>query len=234
ARRCASLLAACGFHVISGLALGIDGAAHAGALDGGGPTTACVAGGPEVAYPAGHRGLRRRILEKGGAVLSEYPPGTRPLAFHFPERNRIISGLCDAVLMVQAGDRSGALITVKTALDQNRDVLTVDRGERGPATAGNRRLIEQGAQAIREPEELLAWFQAPSPPSRPDPQLWLGGDDGRALRKRVLEALDRSPRHPGELAELLGCAVEPLAAQLSALLLGGYVHELPGDRFGLA
>lgn len=233
-RRCASLLASCGFHVISGLALGIDGAAHAGALDGGGPTTAAVAGGPEVIYPTAHRGLHRRILENGGAIVSEYPPGTRPLAFHFPERNRIISGLCDAVLMVQAGERSGALITVKTALDQNRDVLTVDRGDRGPATLGNRRLIEQGAHAIREPEDLLSWFQAPCAPSRPDPQLRLGGDEGAALRRQVLESLGGRPQHLGELAEKLGCAIEPLAAQVSALLLCGFVNELPGDRFGLA
>ncbi|MDR0316398.1 MAG: DNA-processing protein DprA [Treponema sp.] len=111
-----------GISVVSGLALGIDALAHRGNIDGGVATFAVLGSGADEVYPASNRILAKRILESGGALLSEYPPGTKPRKWNFPERNRIISGLCRGVLIVEAPERSGALITARCALDQNRDL----------------------------------------------------------------------------------------------------------------
>jgi DNA processing protein len=145
--------ASAGFTVVSGLARGIDGAAHRGALEVG--TSVAVLGtGIDVCYPAEHRGLAERIVENG-AIVSEFPPTTGPRAWHFPARNRIIAGVSCAVVVVEAGLRSGALITVGFALDQGRHVLACTTGPENPAGAGTRELLKDGAGLIIDAEQAV-------------------------------------------------------------------------------
>jgi DNA processing protein len=141
--------------VVSGLALGIDTAAHEGVLAGGGRTAAVLGCGADRIYPGSNRKLARSILESGGALISEYSPGTLPLRHHFPERNRLISGLCRKAVIVQAPARSGALITADYALEQNRDCCVMSCGLEGPAGEGTLKLFLEGAPVIRDLGDLL-------------------------------------------------------------------------------
>ena len=139
------VLAEYGIEIISGLARGVDGMGQRGALMGGGKTFAVLGSGPDVCYPREHIGLYMDILEQGGGILSEYPPGTPPLSWHFPARNRIISGLSDVVLVMEAGEKSGSLITVDMALEQGRDVYALPGPVNSTLSDGCNRLIRQGA-----------------------------------------------------------------------------------------
>ncbi|MGD0723960.1 MAG: DNA-processing protein DprA [Spirochaetia bacterium] len=144
-----------GIGVVSGLARGIDREAHEGCTEAGGISVAVLGNGIDLIYPASSLSAGRAILERGGAILSEYPPGVPPLRYHFPARNRIISGLCRAVVVVQAPERSGALITAEYALDQGRDLYVHAAGTIGAAGAGTRRLAESGAPMVRGSVEIL-------------------------------------------------------------------------------
>lgn len=154
ARRLSMELSRAGVCVMSGLARGIDGEAHRGALDGGSPTAAVMGGGLDVMYPPEHGSLAERVAAEG-CLISEYPPGTKPAKFTFPERNRIISGLSSAVVVVEAGERSGTMITVGTALDQGRDVFAVPGDIDRSSTRGSNRLLRDGAGIVLSPEELI-------------------------------------------------------------------------------
>jgi DNA processing protein len=145
-----------GTPVVSGLALGIDAMAHRGNLEGGGRTLAVLGSGPDMVYPSSNRTLARRILENGGALLSEYPPETGPMKWHFPARNRIISGLARAVLIVEAPESSGALITARFALEQGRDLWVASSGIASPLGEGTRSLERDGGRVINRAEEVLA------------------------------------------------------------------------------
>ncbi len=155
ARRLSMELSRAGVCVVSGLARGIDGEAHRGALDGGSPTAAVMGGGLDIMYPPEHNSLAERVAA-GGCLISEYPPGTKPAKYTFPERNRIISGLSSAVVVVEAGERSGTMITVGTALDQGRDVFAVPGDIDRSSTRGSNRLLRDGAGIVLSPEELIA------------------------------------------------------------------------------
>lgn len=158
AYRLGAELALSGLGLVSGLAYGIDGAAHWGAVRYGGASLAVLAHGVDSVYPAGHRELAGEILRHGGGLLSEYPPGTQPRRYHFPERNRLISGLCRGTVIVQAPEKSGALITADYALEQGRDVWVHRSGSEGPRGGGTRRLREEGAPTLEHGDELLrAW-----------------------------------------------------------------------------
>jgi DNA processing protein len=156
-----------GISVVSGLALGIDACAHRGNIEGGAPTVAVLGSGVDEVYPSTNRVLARRILETGGALISEYPPGMGPRKWNFPARNRIISGLCRGVLIVEAPQKSGALITARFALDQNRDLWTassgVEQAEQEKRFAffdkrGTSKLAEDGAAIIMTASDILgAW-----------------------------------------------------------------------------
>jgi DNA processing protein len=143
-------LARAGIPVVSGLALGIDAFSHRGNLEGGAPTVAVLGSGLDQVYPASNRDLARRILEQGGALLSEYPPGTRPARWNFPARNRIIACLARAVIIVEAPEKSGALITANFALELGRDLFVASSGMASPLGAGNRALAEDGAGVISD------------------------------------------------------------------------------------
>jgi DNA processing protein len=141
--------------LVSGLALGIDAMAHRGNVDGGGKTIAVLGSAVDEVYPMQNRQLARRILGSGGAIVSEYPPGTPPNKWHFPQRNRIISGLCSSTIVVEAGEKSGALITADFALEQNRDVGVAVGNSGAPFGTGCARLAEDGALLVKGIENFF-------------------------------------------------------------------------------
>ena len=145
-----------GIPVVSGLALGIDAMAHRGNIEGRAATIAVLGSGPDMIYPHSNRFLARRILETGGLILSEYPPGTRPYKAHFPARNRIISGLARGTIIVEAPEKSGALITARFALDQDRDLWVEKAAVASGRSAGTTRLAEEGAKLISSAADVLA------------------------------------------------------------------------------
>lgn len=176
--------------VVSGLARGVDREAHEGCSRAGGYSVGVLGSGPDLVAPATSRGAARRLLEAGGMLLSEYPPGTLPRAWHFPERNRIISGLCRAVVVVEAPEGSGALYTADFALEQGRDLYVHAAGLAGATGAGTRKLAEDGAVVIRSAAGILAdWGW----------QTRAAADDARARRR---------PRNTAEA----GAALARLAA----------------------
>ena len=148
-------LAAKGFTVVSGLARGVDGAAHQGALDGGGRTIAVMGCGIDVIYPPEHRKLAEAIIEGGGAIVSELALGTQPMAENFPTRNRILSGLCLGVVIVEAAEKSGSLITARMALEQNRQVFAVPGSPLTGKTRGSNRLLKDGAKLVECVEDVI-------------------------------------------------------------------------------
>ncbi len=172
----ASGLAEHGIPVVSGLALGIDSAAHRGALASGGKTTAVLGNGIDSVYPSSNRKLAAGIIDSGGTVMSEYPPGTPPLRYHFPKRNRIISGLCRSVVVVQAPLKSGALITADYALEQGRDLFVHACSLSGSRGSGGLKLAMDGAGIIGSVTDLLkSWNREDSVLSfdiLEDPEQW--------------------------------------------------------------
>ncbi len=175
--------ALCGYPVVSGLAFGIDRAAHEGALDGRGPTWAVLAGGLDRPSPYSHRTLAAAILNNGGALLGEMPPGRFPQKYAFPRRNRILSGLCRGGVIVQAPKKSGALITADFALDQGRDIYVGSSGMKGSTFEGTRNLEQQGAAVVSGAADVLA-------------------DWGIIMGVRSVKTLP-APRDAGELARLM-------------------------------
>lgn len=215
-------LAERGIVVVSGLAAGIDGAAHVGALEAAGTTVAVVAGGTDVVYPARHRALRRRILENG-IVVGEWPPGTPPRPHQFLRRNRIISGLCLGVIVVQARKRSGALSTARWALSQGREVFAVPGEVGDPRSAGPHRLLREGACLVENIEDVLAELPpglarpAPVPP-RPD-------------RGTLLSSLARGGSTVDQLVENTGRTTSEVLAELLDLEVQGRVRRGPCGRY---
>lgn len=225
----AQSLAWAGLCVISGMARGIDSFAHKGALDGGGRTVAVLGNGPDVAYPPENRKLMGEI-ERHGAVISEFPPGTAPNPKHFPRRNRIIAGLSRGVIVVQARERSGALITVKHALEQGKEVMAVPGHINARTSKGPNALIKQGAALVEDIDDVLAALGEPllsrddKPKPPPCPPL---EPDERGL----LEKLGSNPVHIDTLCSLTGEPPGPLLAKLLHLELKGVVKQLAGKHF---
>lgn len=150
-------LAKAGFTIVSGLALGIDTYAHRGALDANGKTIAVLANGVDITYPRSNSKMREKLL-KSGAVISEYAPGVKPLPWYFPIRNRIISGMCIATLVIEASARSGSLITARLAGEQNREIFAVPGGNGKSPSQGTMNLIKEGANLVTSPEEIIDYF----------------------------------------------------------------------------
>lgn len=230
ARRFAAAAAERGLAVVSGAAYGIDAAAHQGALQAGGKTVAVLGCGVDVAYPAAHRGLLRDIAQSG-AVVSEFPLGTRPEAFRFPIRNRIISGLSRAVLVVEAGEKSGSLITARLALDQGREVLAIPGSIDSLKSSGAHWLIQQGATLIQRVEdvfEAMAWSvpAGTNDKAAPSPEVPLAPEE-----RQVLQALDAYPADIDRIAQQCGLALTALQPLLLALELQGLVRRLPGQLY---
>ena len=222
-------LAGRGIAIVSGLARGIDTAAHQGALAGDGPTLAVLGCGIDQIYPPENERLYHRIAERG-ALISEYPPGAPPLAAHFPGRNRIISGLCRGVLVVEAAAGSGSLITVDFALEQGREVFAVPAPVFSPTSQGVNQLLKEGARLVTEAADILEvlWPQRPRshPPSHQASSLEL------PPQLRMLhELLGAEPLHVDELVRRSGLTPREVSASLLDLELQGGVEQLPGMRF---
>jgi DNA processing protein len=221
ARGLARDLARAGVVVVSGLALGIDSAAHCGALEAGGRTLAVMACGPDRVYPARHRGLAARIARQG-AVVGELPPGTRPLPYFFPLRNRLISAMASAVVIVEARERSGSLITAAHAADQSVDVFAVPGPVTAPTSAGPNRLLRDGAYVALEARDILEQLGVPVPEA--SVAAAAGTGKGAAVRGRpILEALEHAPATRDELGRRMGRPPEQLALDLLELELTGRV-----------
>jgi DNA processing protein len=223
ARRLGTFAGGGGVAVVSGMALGIDAAAHGGALDAGGPTIAVLGCGTDIAYPRRHRGLYERIVEVG-LVVSEYPPGTAPAPWRFPARNRLIAALAGTLVVVEARARSGALITADHALDLGRDVVAVPGAAGSSAAAGTNGLIKAGAGLVEDEADLAAWLGIDGPAPHPPP----AGDDARAL----LDRLSAAPAFADEVAGPGGAG--RTAALLSRLEVEGWLVRDPAGRYTLA
>jgi len=223
ARRLGAFAAGRGVTVVSGMALGIDAAAHGGALDTGGPTVAVLGCGTDIAYPRRHRGLYERILESGIAV-SEYPPGTAPAPWRFPARNRLIAALAATLVVVEARARSGALITADHALDLGRDVVAVPGAAGSSAAAGTNGLIKSGAGLVEDESDLAVWLGIDAPEAHPPPA------DTEACA--LLDRLSGAPGFPDELAGSDGPG--RIAALLSRLEVDGWVARDASGRYTLA
>lgn len=238
ARAMAMDLGAAGFVVVSGLARGIDGAAHQGALATG--TIGCIAGGVEIAYPPEHAELQARIAASG-LLLSELPPGTEPQARHFPRRNRLIAGLARGVVMIEAAQGSGSMITARLAGDAGREVMAVPGHPTDPRSRGGNRLIRDGATLVESAEDVLAALspfvlplELASPPPRPrhrTPQLrprpigrQPAGDD------RFLALLSVEGVAVDELVRASGLSAAEVQARLSDLEIDGVVARLAGGK----
>lgn len=228
AERLAAGIVRAGYTVVSGLARGIDGAAHRGALQAGGRTIAVLAGGLAKIYPPEHADLAREV-EASGALLSESPMTFEPMATMFPARNRLISGISRGVVIVEAAERSGALITARHALEQGRDVFAVPGPVDSPASAGTHRLLRQGAKLIRDANDILedlGGIGVPAAPVKPQPPPGL--DD---TQRRVWEALGDQPQHLDNLSRTLGMAVPQLSGLLMTMELKKLVRRLPGNQY---
>ncbi|MBT0666258.1 DNA-processing protein DprA [Geobacter pelophilus] len=227
ANRLATELAEQGVTVVSGMARGIDTAAHKGALAGGGKSIGVLGCGIDVVYPAENRRLFDEMAESG-ALVSEFPLGTGPLANNFPRRNRIISGLSVGVLVVEAAARSGSLITAQFALEQGRDVFAIPGSITSGASRGTNSLIKQGAKLVETVSDILE--ELPSArgrqqiPFQPKPVL-LPGEEA------ILSTLGEGPAHIDEIARKAGLTVQELSVILLRLELRGIVIQLPGKLF---
>lgn len=220
-------LAASGVTVVSGLARGIDTEAHRAALDNGGRTLAVLGCGLDIDYPRGSGELRKQIISSG-ALLSEFAPGTPPLPRNFPSRNRIISGLSLAVVVVQARGRSGSLITARWALDQGREVMTVPGRADDPLSAGPVALMRDGAAPVCNAEDVLHVLGLDN---LVEPRSGSGGD--RQNPDPVMRALEPGPRLPEDLAKATGLPLPRILSELSRLELKGSVIRDPGGQFAL-
>jgi DNA processing protein len=232
----AAELAAAGVTVVSGMARGIDGAAHRGALRGQGRTTIAVLGcGIELCYPAEHRQLHDQVAARG-CVVSEDGGSEPPLGWRFPRRNRIIAALAEAVVVVEATARSGALSTARWAADLGREVLAVPGSIRSPSSVGTNLLIRDG---VRPYLGLADIFEAApglrralsAQPAGPPPSAGATlCTEGDPLLARVLERLGADPVHPDELAAALGIEMAALGGALTTLQLRGAITDVCGGR----
>ncbi|MCC7009908.1 MAG: DNA-protecting protein DprA [Acidobacteria bacterium] len=226
ARRLAAGLAEAGLVVVSGMALGIDGAAHRAALEAGGPTIAVLGSGADTPYPRQHADLKHAIA-RHGVVVTEFPPGTRPFASHFPLRNRIISGLSLATVVVEASERSGSLITARGALEQGREVLAVPGNALSGSYRGAHALIKDGAGLVETVEDVLAaigWAASETSGRKPVSNLLTDG-------QLSVDMPVGQPMTADELALRTGRPVAEWLAELGVLELEGQVVRTTGGLF---
>ena len=230
ARQTGRILAAAGVQVISGMALGIDRAGHEGALEMG-ATFAVLGCGADQCYPADNYDLYRSISEKGG-ILSEFPPGSRPEAWHFPQRNRLISGLSDLVAVIEARKKSGSLITAECAMDQGKDVFALPGMVTDPLSEGCHRLIQNGAGLLSAPEDLLEILV-------PNHKIRLKSSKEIEMglvfvEKKVYSGLDFRPKSLEEIAGQTGLPVREAAQALVQLELKGLIRRTEWNYYAVS
>jgi DNA processing protein len=229
ARAFAHALGQAGVCVVSGLALGVDGAAHTGALEAGAPTIAVVGTGLDRVYPKRHLALAHRIAAQG-ALVSEYPLGSAPLSAHFPQRNRIISGLSQGTLVVEAALQSGSLITARLAAEQGREVFAIPGSIHAPQSRGCHALIRQGAKLVESAQDILEDLRFSVSEGRADPAAGEGWDSPESTGDPdgLLTALGHDPVGLDALQARTGLDTAHLQARLLELELQGRVGRLPG------
>jgi DNA processing protein len=238
AYRFAEFLAGNGFAITSGLALGVDAAAHQGALAAQGKTIAVMGTGLDMIYPSRHRALAQQILETGGALVSELPLGSSSKAANFPQRNRIISGLSCGVLVVEAAIQSGSLITAKAAMQQNREVFAIPGSIHNPLARGCHQLIRQGATLVETGQDIVDQLQGMLGYQREKltklqekaaKKAELDEKELDALspaEQQLIHAMGYDPVNIDDLVERTGIGVGSVAAQLIGLEIKGYVQQI--------
>jgi len=219
-------LAQKGVVVISGLAFGIDAIAHRAALDAGGITIAILPGGIENVYPASHRRLAMEIVEKGGALISEYPGDTGVQKFQLLARNRLVSGLADAVVVTEAAARSGTLSTVNHALDQNKEIFAVPGNITSLLSIGPNRLIQQGAHPVTSTTDILDILM----PNRTVLQTPLFPNE-TAFEKQIIEAITSGMTHVDQLSQVLAATASDLSAAITMLELNGRIRATGANNW---
>ena len=220
-------LAASGVTIVSGLARGVDGVAHRIALDAGGRTLAVLGSGLDRIYPPEHSRLAQDISARG-ALISDYPPGTAPEAVNFPPRNRIVSGLARAVVVVEAGERSGALITATFAAEQGREVFAVPGNIHAPQSRGANRLLQQGARVLLDPQEILDELDMGQVVEHRAARQVLPAD---AVEAQLYALLGKQPLHVDELRARAGLPIEKVSAALTMMELKGLVRQVGGMQY---
>lgn len=223
----AGTLARNGISVISGLARGVDSISHQAALHAGGRTIAVLGCGLDRIYPPENRRLAEQITAHG-ALISDYPPGTPPEASNFPPRNRLISGLSLAVVIVEAGQTSGALITAAFAADQGREVFAVPGNINSPGSKGTNRLIRDGAQPLLHPEQILEELELTMVAEQRTARVVLPAD---AVEAQLFEALGREPLHIDEIRSRTDLPIEKVTATLAVMELKGMVSQVGGMQY---
>lgn len=230
ARYFARELAAAGFTVVSGLARGIDAAAHEGALAAGGTTVAVLGCGPDRIYPKEHTELAARV-RASGAVISEFPVGTPPRGNHFPQRNRVISGLALGTLVVEADERSGSLSTARWAADQGREVFAVPGPIGSPLSRGPHRLIREGAHLVAEAADVAEELGPLAPVPRETTAASSASAPADEEERAVLECLAGGPESADRIVECSGLTADRVSAILLRLEIRGEVAGAPGGLF---
>ena len=221
--RYAKVLSSAGVQIISGMAYGIDAEAHKGALEGGTATYAVLAGGVDICYPAGNKALYERILREGGGIISEQPPGMRARNYFFPARNRIISGLADLVLVVEAKEKSGSLITAACALEQGKMVYAIPGAVNDALSRGCHKLIYDGAGIAYSPEILLdEWGLSVKKKTNLSEKSKLGLATDLDL---VYSCLDLRPKNPDYIVRKTGFSPAQVSNCLVELTLRGLIRE---------
>ena len=224
AEKLAADLARQGVVIVSGMARGIDSCAHRGALKALGKTAAVLGSGLDVCYPPENRNLMEEII-KNGVVLTEFPPGTQPKPAHFPMRNRIISGLSHGVLVVEAAEKSGALITADCALDQGREIFAVPGSIHSPLSRGCHRLLKEGAAVCETAADILFAL------GKNVSEEAATAVDLTPKQEAVLAALEYEPVHFDQLIVLLGLPAAELNGLLLELELAGMIKKMPGNYY---
>ncbi len=223
----ASFLGANGMTVISGLARGVDAIAHQTALKAGGRTIGILGCGVDKIYPPEHRGLAEQMMERG-AIISDFAVGTPPDASNFPPRNRIISGLSLAVVVVEAGETSGALITAEFAAEQGREIFAVPGSILAPQSKGTNRLIQKGAQPLLTPADLMQALDLTRVGAQKSARKILPADETEA---RVLNVLGSEPLHVDEIRAQADLPIEKISATLALMELKGMVRQVGGMNY---
>ena len=223
----ATVLAHNGVTVVSGLARGVDAVAHGAAIKAGGRTLAVLGSGVDKIYPPEHRQLAEKIISQG-AVISDYAPGTPPESANFPPRNRIISGLSMAIVVVEAGDTSGALITAEFAVEQGRDVFAVPGQVYAPQSKGTNRLIANGAKALLQPTDVLEALDLTRNVERREIRRAVPSD---ATEAALLDLLGAEPKHVDDIRAQLELPIEKISAALTMMELKGMVRQLGGMNY---
>jgi DNA processing protein len=231
AERLAAELARAGYTIISGLARGIDGSAHRGALQAGGRTVAVLAGGLSRIYPPEHKDLADQV-EKAGALVAETPMVLEPMPMMFPARNRIISGLAQAVVLVEAAERSGALITAEHAAEQGRVVFAVPGPIDSEASAGTNALLREGAILCRGAQDVIQELEGlMANPTAATPAATVALPVLDATEQRLWDFLGNEPRHLDDIVRALSVSVARLSGILLTLEMKRIIRRLPGNRY---